>query len=255
MSHIDHAFHSQKSQETLVPPISEDEELICHGHEVSSCEVHAVQKSNGVKALQSHALHLLDAFNCPFQRFRAHEIILRKILPVLTGQGHNTRNEKANKEPSQRTIWWQDSSFDFRCVLDGGDSLSTGSADDAGGWDAFVPSCFLLSLVSRLLEMMQAFRVFISNCIQHFVFCIRLACTSCHWPPSSYSLVGHQMAEIVNTRSSGAVRWGWHLSSNKFCLLAHATSSNFDLALILLYFSYMIKIFCSHTWELLWKAL
>ena len=134
MSHIDHdAFHSQKSPETLVSPISKDEELICHGHEVSSCEVHAVQKSNGVKALQSHALHLLDAFNCPFQRFRAHEIILRKILPVLTGQGHNTRDEKANKEPSQRTIWWQDSTFDFRCVLDGGDSLSTGSADDAGG--------------------------------------------------------------------------------------------------------------------------
>ena len=80
-----------------------------------------------------HALHPLPAFNCPFQRFRAHEIILRKILPVLTGQGHTTKNEKANKEPSQRTIWWQDSSFDFRCVLDGGDSLSTGSADDAGG--------------------------------------------------------------------------------------------------------------------------
>ena len=169
MSHIDHAFHSQKSPETLVSPISKDEELICHGHEVSSCEVHAVQKSNGVKALQSHALHLLDAFNCPFQRFRAHEIILRKILPVLTGQGHTTRNEKANKESSQRTIWWQDSSFDFRCLLDGGDSLSTGSADDAGGWDAFVPSCFLLSLVSRLLKTMQAFRVFISNWIQHFV--------------------------------------------------------------------------------------
>ena len=93
MSHMDHAFHSQKSPETLVSPISKDEELICHGHEVSS-EVHAVQKSNGVKALQSHALHLLDAFNCPFQRFRAHEIILRKILPVLTGQGHNTRDEK-----------------------------------------------------------------------------------------------------------------------------------------------------------------
>ena len=94
ISRIDHAFHSQKSPETLVSPISKDEELICHGHEVSSCEVHAVQKSNGVKALQSHALHLLDAFNCPFQRFRAHEIILRKILPVLTGQGHNTRDEK-----------------------------------------------------------------------------------------------------------------------------------------------------------------
>ena len=135
MSRIDHAFHSQKipTPETLMSPISKDEELICHGHEVSSCEVHAVQKSNGVKALQSHALHLLDAFNCPFQRFRAHEIILRKILPVLTGQGHTTRNEKANKESSQRTIWWQDSSVDFRCVLDGGDSLSTGSADDAGG--------------------------------------------------------------------------------------------------------------------------
>ena len=134
MSRIDHAFHSQKipTPETLMSPISKDEELICHGHEVSS-EVHAVQKSNGVKALQSHALHLLDAFNCPFQRFRAHEIILRKILPVLTGQGHITRNEKANKESSQRTIWWQDSSVDFRCVLDGGDSLSTGLADDAGG--------------------------------------------------------------------------------------------------------------------------
>ena len=88
------SFSKIPTPETLMSPISKDEELICHGHEVSSCEVHAVQKSNGVKALQSHALHLLDAFNCPFQRFRAHEIILRKILPVLTGQGHNTRDEK-----------------------------------------------------------------------------------------------------------------------------------------------------------------
>ena len=144
------SFSKILTPETLMSPISKDEELICHGHEVSSCEVHAVQKSNGVKALQSHALHLLDAFNCPFQRFRAHEIILRKILPVLTGQGHTTRNEKANKEPSQRTIWSQDSTFDFRCVLDGGDSLSTGSADDAGGWDA-------LSLAASYYRLCHSF--------------------------------------------------------------------------------------------------
>ena len=80
-------------------------------YDVSSWELGKVKQGQGSRVLRSHALHPLAAFNCPFQRLKAHEIILGES--ISGGIKALTQSQRFHNINSQS---WEDAWTGAQCL-------------------------------------------------------------------------------------------------------------------------------------------